>query len=209
MTRTRRLLVVLLLNLALVAALITVGITAHSVAVFAEGGDYLLDAAAVGVALVAARIAVRHREQERPGESKATTIAALVNAGWLLLLELIVAGVAIDRLVRHTPRVDGLPVLVVSGVAALAMAAGALILRGDPGDEGEEGRDPSVAAVLLDTIADASAAAGVAIAGAIILAAGRWFWLDPAVALAVAVIFGCHAAALATRAFAPLRTGAQ
>jgi len=39
------------LNLGLVAALVAVGITAHSLAVLAEGSDYLLDAAGVTVAL--------------------------------------------------------------------------------------------------------------------------------------------------------------
>ena len=53
MSRTQRLLVVLALNLALVAALVAVGVTAHSLAVLAAGGDYLLDAAGVGVALLA------------------------------------------------------------------------------------------------------------------------------------------------------------
>lgn len=47
MSRTHRLAVVLALNLALVASLIAVGMTANSVAVLAEGGDYLLDAAGV------------------------------------------------------------------------------------------------------------------------------------------------------------------
>ena len=42
------LVVVLGLNLALVGALVAVGITAHSLGVFAEGGDYLGDAAAIG-----------------------------------------------------------------------------------------------------------------------------------------------------------------
>lgn len=51
MSRTRRLIVVLVLNLGLVVGLVAVGVTAHSIAVLAEGGDYLLDAAGVGVAL--------------------------------------------------------------------------------------------------------------------------------------------------------------
>ena len=53
MSRTRRLLVVLALNLALVGVLVAVSVTANSLAVLAEGGDYLLDAAGVGVALLA------------------------------------------------------------------------------------------------------------------------------------------------------------
>jgi cobalt-zinc-cadmium efflux system protein len=125
-------------------------------------------------------------------------VAALVNAGWLLLLELLVAGAAVDRLVTRTPAVSGLPVLVVSGIAALVMAAGALVLRGDSDDGEDEAqeRDLSVAAVLLDTIADAAAAAGVAATGGIILATGGWYWLDPAVALAIAVVVAYHALAL-------------
>ena len=53
MSRTQRLTVVLLLNLSLVGALVVVGLAAHSLAVFAAGADYLADAAAVGVSLLA------------------------------------------------------------------------------------------------------------------------------------------------------------
>jgi cobalt-zinc-cadmium efflux system protein len=117
----------------------------------------------------------------------------------------LVAGAAIGRLVTGTPEVHGLPVLVVSAVAALAMAAGALILRADDGDDASGDRDASVAAVLLDTVADAAAAAGVAVTGAIILATGGWYWLDPAVALAIAVIVAYHALALIRKVTARLR----
>lgn len=185
---------VLALNLALVAGLVAVGVSAHSLAVLAEGGDYLLDAAGVGVALFAIRLAGRPGPGGHP---EPTAIAALVNGGWLLVLELLVAGAALNRLINRTPQVDGLPVLIVSGVATLVMAAGAFILHKDEDGEGEaQERDLSVAAVLLDTIADAAAAAGVAAAGGIILATGGWYWLDPAVALTIAVIVAYHALAL-------------
>jgi cobalt-zinc-cadmium efflux system protein len=209
MTRKRRLAVVLVLNLVVVAGLVAVGVTAHSLAVLAEGSDYLLDAAGVGVALLAIRLSARPASRARPaGYPNATSFAALVNAGWLLVLELIVAGAAADRLVNRTPAVHGLPVLVVSGIAALVMAAAAVILRGD-GDDGAsqaEKRDPSVAAVLLDTIADAAAAAGVAATGAVILATHGWYWLDPAVAVAIAVIVAYHALALIRKILSRLRS---
>ena len=51
-------------------------------------------------------------------------------------------------------------------------------------------------AVLLDTAADAAAAAGVAVAGGVILAAGGLFWIDPAVAFVIAVVVGYHAGRL-------------
>jgi cobalt-zinc-cadmium efflux system protein len=177
MSRSQRLFTVLALNLALVAALVVVGVTAHSLAVLAEGGDYLLDAAGVGVALLAIWLAARPASSaRREGASKAPNVAALINAGWLLVLEVIVAAAAVHRLITGTPQVDGLPVLIVSGIAALVMAGGALILRGDGDDNEDEAdeHDLSVAAVLLDTVADAAAAAGVAVAGAIILATGGW-----------------------------------
>ena len=208
MARTQRLLVVLALNLALVTALVAVGVTAHSLAVLAEGGDYLLDAAGVGVALLAIRLSRRFASSaRREGASKAPSVAALINAGWLLVLEVVVAAAAVDRLITGTHPVDGLPVLIVSGIAALVMAGGAFILgRADGASEDDTGEhDLSVAAVLLDTIADAAAAAGVAAAGAIILATGGWYRLDPAVALAIALLVACHAIALIRKVLIRLR----
>jgi cobalt-zinc-cadmium efflux system protein len=211
MCRTRRLLIVLALNLALVGALAAVGATAHSLAVLAEGGDYLLDAAGVGVALLAIRLSGRTTSgtrRERP--SKAPNVAALINAGWLLVLEAIVAALATGRLVTGARRVDGLPVLIVSGIAALVMTVGAFILQGagaDDADDSDE-HDLSIAAVLLDTIADATAAAGVAAAGAVILATGGWYWLDPALALAIALVVAYHAIALTRKVVIRLRPAA-
>jgi len=206
-SRTQRLIVVLVLNLGLVAALVIVGITAHSLAVLAEGSDYLLDAAGVGVALLAIRLSARPASRARPnGYPRATDIAALVNCGWLLVLEILVVGAAAERLITRTPQVHGLAVLIVSGVAALTMTAGALVLRADPDDDDADRRDLSVAAVLLDTVADAAAAAGVAATGGIILATGGWYWLDPAVALVIAVVIACHALALLRKVLARLRS---
>lgn len=206
MSRTQRLIVVLVLNLGLVAGLVAVGVTAHSIAVLAEGGDYLLDAAGVAVALLAIRLAARPATRTRPaGYPNATSVAALINAGWLLILELLVAGAALARLITGSVPVDGLPVLVMSGVAAVAMLVGALVLRADEGDEEGGERDLSMAAVLLDTVADAAAAAGVAVVGAIILATHGWYWLDPAVALVIAVVVAYHAIALIRKVLTRLR----
>jgi hypothetical protein len=94
-------------------------------------------------------------------------------------------------LISGAPPVEAVPMLIVSGVAAAVMAVGALILRGDPDEDDDDGRggdDLNVRAVLLDTAADAAAAGSVAISGAIILAVHGGYWLDPAVALAIAVI---------------------
>ena len=216
MTRAARLVVVLALNLALVAALIVVGIAAHSLAVLAEGGDYLLDAAGVGLALFA--IWLSERARRRPGGRRyprAGLWAALMNAGWLLLLELLVISGAIDRLVAGVPVVQGLPVLIVSAVAAVTMTASALMLGGDLDDDDEtderysheeNGHRLSLQAILLDTAGDAAAAAGVAVAGGIIWAAHGTYWLDPVVALVIAIVVSWQAVRLLTRVRARLIT---
>jgi len=117
------------------------------------------------------------------------------------VLEVLVADAAADRLITGTPDVHGLPVLVVSAVAAVVMVVAAVVLGGDD-DDG----DLSVKAVLLDTIADAAAAAGVAVVGMVIVVTGGWFWLDPAVALMIAVVVGYHALRLVARVVRQLRS---
>jgi cobalt-zinc-cadmium efflux system protein len=190
----------LLLNLGLVTALLLVGLAAHSLAVFAAGADYLADATAIGISLLAIWIASRPR-----GHPQATTIAALVNAGWLLILNIAIIVAAIQRLAAGAHHVEGLPVLIVSAIAAAVMLAGALILGGDADDD-DGTEDLNVKAVLLDTAADAAAAAGVAASGVIILSVGGWYWLDPAVALVIAVIIGYHALKLTRKITAALRS---
>ena len=210
-SREKRLTVVLLLNLVLVTALVLVGLLAHSLGVLAAGGDYVADAAAIGVSLFAIWLARRPPTPARPGGyPNATNIAALVNGGWLLALSVLVVLAAVRRLVSGAGRVDGLPVLIVSAVAAVVMLAGAFILKGDPdaddGDGGEEEGDLNMKAVLLDTAADAAAAGGVAISGAVILATGGLYWLDPAVALIIAVVVGYHALSLVRKVIGALKS---
>jgi cobalt-zinc-cadmium efflux system protein len=193
-TRVTRLSIVLALNLALLVALVIVGIEAHSLSVLAAGGDYLADAAAIGISLLAIWLSRRPPTARRPlGYPKATSIAALINGIVLLVVVAAVFVEALRHLVIGTSRVDGLPVLIVSAIAAVVMVIGALILVGDVAEEADgEGDRANVRAVLLDTVADAAAAAGVALTGAVILATHGLYWLDPAVALVISGVIGYH-----------------
>jgi cation diffusion facilitator family transporter len=208
MSKVGRLWLVLLLNLVLVTALVLIGLTAHSLGVLAAGVDYLADAAAIGVSLLAIRLARRAVNDGTTRYKSATNIAALVNAGWLLALNVGVMVAAIRRLVLGAVEVHGMPVLIVSAVAAVVMLGGAVVLGEDlDGEDG--GQDLNVKAVLLDTAADAAAAAGVAASGAVIVITGGWYWIDPAVALIISVVFGYHAAALIWRVLSALRTASR
>lgn len=197
MSRTLRLSIALMFNVALIGVLVVVGSAAHSIGMLAEGVDYLADAAAIGVALVAFWLSQRPGSSDRPdGYPTATAVAALINGGWLLVLSILVATSSAYRLETGTPRVHGLPMLVVSAVAAVIMLIGAIILRGDEDDGDDAGADLAMRAVLLDIAADAATAAGVAVSGGVILATQGLNWLDPAVALIIASIVGHHALAL-------------
>jgi hypothetical protein len=60
-----------------------------------------------------------------------------------------VAVAALRRLVSGAPTVDGLPVLIVSTIAAVVMLAGALVLGGDLDDD--DGEDTPLAACTFST----------------------------------------------------------
>jgi cobalt-zinc-cadmium efflux system protein len=193
MTRERRLALVLSINLAMVLALLLVGLLAHSLGVLASGADYLGDAFGSALSLLAIRITAEPR-----GRSRATSLAALVNAGLLAATTLAVAVAAVHRLSSGEPVIHGAPVVVVSVIAAGAMIACALIL-------GDVAGDLSMQSVMLDTVADAAAAVGVALSGAVILVSGGNYWLDSLVALVIAVVVCYHALALMRRALRQLR----
>jgi cobalt-zinc-cadmium efflux system protein len=183
MSRAARLGLVVGINLVMVLALLLVGLLAHSLGVIASGADYLGDALGAGLALLALRLS-------RPGQGRrANHVAALVNASLLLTVTLAVIVEAIYRLSTGAPSIHGVPVVVVSVIAAGAMIACAFIL-------GDVGGDLGMESVMLDTVADAAAAMGVAISGGVILLTGGTYWLDSLVALVIALVVGFHAVKL-------------
>ncbi len=194
MSQEKRLILVLVLNLMMIAGLIIVGLSSHSLGVLAAGGDYVGDAAAIGISLLALWFS-RHTT----GFAKATSWAALINVIFLLIVTLVVIIEAIRRLSNQTYEIDALPVIIVSVIAAIVMVVSAFILDGD-----EQGEDLNMQSVLLDTLADAAAATSVAIAGGIMLAFHGFYWLDPVVALGVSVIIIYHALKLLRRVIADL-----
>jgi cobalt-zinc-cadmium efflux system protein len=193
MTKATRLGLVLGINLVMVLALLIVGLLTHSLGVLASGADYLGDALGTGLSLLALRIS-RHER----GHPRATSYAALANSSLLALVTLTVAAEAVHRLSTGTPSIHGAPVVIVSVVAAIAMIACALILGNVEGDLNME-------SVMLDTVADAAAAIGVAISGAVILITKGTYWLDSVVALLIALVVGYHAVRLMRRVRADLR----
>src|SRR5205814_9084473 len=106
--RDRRLLAVALgLILALMAAEIAGGVVAHSIALLADAGHMLTDAAALGAALAAASLASRPaRGQWTFGLGRAEILAAQGNGIVLLLVTVGIVYSSVRRLVSP-PHVHG------------------------------------------------------------------------------------------------------
>jgi cobalt-zinc-cadmium efflux system protein len=103
------------------------------------------------------------------------------------MITIVVIIEAVRRLVNGTPHVAGLPVIIISVIAAVIMGICALIIGTVESD------DLNMRSVMLDTLADAVSAGGVAVSGATILVTKGNYWLDPTVALGIALIIAYHA----------------
>lgn len=197
-TQRSRLSIVLALNLALIVGLVVVGLTAGSLGVLAAAGDSLADSVALALGLVA--VALRDREPDHPRANRPIAIVALINGVILIAVTIAVAVEAIMRLSEGSPAVMGFPMAVVSLITLVVMFVGALVLGLSAHRE-----DIHMKSVLLDTLADAAAAAGVLVAGVIIWVTDGLYWLDPVIALILAAVIGVAGTRLSVQAVAALR----
>jgi cation diffusion facilitator family transporter len=196
-SQQRRLGIVLGLNLSVIAALVIVGLAGHSVGVLAAAGDTAVDSVALVLGLIAVTVRDRSTHARR---SLVIPVVALINGGALLVVTALIAVEAVRRLLHGAPEVHGLPVLIVSGLTMAVLLVGAWVLGASAANE-----DLHMRSVLLDTLADSAAAGAVAVAGAVIALTGRFFWLDPALALGIAVVVAVPASVLCRKAVAAMR----
>jgi len=140
--------------------------------------------------------------------SKDKRLVLVLALNLSMVLALVIVGLAarslgVLRLVIGAPYVEGSPVIVVSVIAAVVMGTCALIIGTVETD------DLNMRSVLLDTLADGAAAVGVAVSGAIILVSEGLYWLDSAVALAIAVIVAYQALKLIREVMLAVRGGSD
>ncbi|HEX8102090.1 MAG TPA: cation diffusion facilitator family transporter [Solirubrobacteraceae bacterium] len=181
---------VLALALALILGFMVVevvaGVLAGSLALLSDAGHMLTDAGALGLALVAARLAARPPSGGFTfGLKRAEILSAQLNGAVLLVLGGIIAYGAIGRL-ADPPEVDGALVLAVGAAgAAVNVAAAYTLARAERQSLNVEGARQHV---LTDLYASVAAMA----AGALVLAAGADV-ADPLAALLVAGLMGLSA----------------
>lgn len=201
MDTDRRMVLVLVLQAAIVGGLVAAGLVAHSVGLLSAAGHNLADVGAVGLSLAAIRLAARKPTASRSfGYHRSTVLAAQANAAGILAISVFIVVAAATRL-SHLHHVRGGVVLLAALGDFALNGLSALLLRG-AGHHRAHGRDHdrdpdlNMKAAMLHLAGDALAAAGVAVAGAVILLTGRFDWLDPAISIAIAVLIAWEAVKL-------------
>ena len=169
------------LNAAFVVAELVFGYAANSLALISDAVHNLSDVIALLLAWGAAWLAQKQPTQRHTyGYRRASILAALFNAGLLLVA---VGGIiveAINRLQQPAP-VAGWTVVVVAALGiAINGGTALLFMRGRHGDLNIRG-------AYLHMVADAGVSFGVVIAALVIMLTG-WLWVDPAISLAIAAV---------------------
>ncbi len=127
--------VALALILAFMAAEVTVGVLASSLALLSDAAHMLTDAAALALSLMASRLAGRPAQGAMTyGLARAEILSAQANGITLLVLAVLIVYEAITRLATP-PHVHGAPVLVLALVGVLVNLTAAWILQ--PRGQGE------------------------------------------------------------------------
>ena len=163
----RRLTIVLGITLAVFAAQVTGSILSHSLALLADAGHLLTDAAGLALALFAAVLAARTPTADRTwGYLRAEVLAAAAQAGVLLAVGGFVLVEAIRRLVEPAP-VTPAAMIWFGVVALVGNAAGLAVLSGS------REHNLNLRAAFLEVASDALGAVAVVVAGVAIRLTGE------------------------------------
>ncbi len=166
------------LNIGFVVLELFYGYLAHSLALVADAGHNLSDVLSLLVAWGALALAQRLPTARRTyGFKRATVLASLVNAIFLLVAVGAIAWEAIRRFAAP-PAVAGETVIWVAAVGIVINTATALLFM-----SGRE-HDINIKGAFLHMAADAGVSVGVVLAGIAIAYTG-WEWLDPAISLLI------------------------
>jgi cobalt-zinc-cadmium efflux system protein len=177
----RPLAIALALILGLMAGEVVFGVLAGSLALLADAGHMLTDAAALGLALAAASFAGRPaRGRWTFGFRRLEILAAHVNGITLVVVGVVIVYTAIRRLVDPPTVRGGLVLVVALAGIAVNLAATALLARPSRGSLNVRG-------AFLHVVTDLAAFAGTALAGGLVLATG-WDRFDPIAGLVVAAL---------------------
>jgi cobalt-zinc-cadmium efflux system protein len=182
----RLLLGALALILGFMAVEVVVGLVIGSLALLADAGHMLTDAAAIGLAVVAMRLAARPASGAYTfGLKRAEILSAQINGLTLAVLVVVFTIEGVRRLV-DPPEVDGGAVALVAAVGILVnLCAAALLARADR-------RSLNIAGAFWHIVTDLVAFVATLVAGLVIRVTG-WNQADAVAALVVAALMALAA----------------
>jgi cobalt-zinc-cadmium efflux system protein len=153
----------------------------NSLALLADAGHMLSDAAALALSLFALWIATRPANPRRTyGYYRAEILAALVNAATLIAISVYIFVEAWQRL-REPPEVLGLPMMAIAvGGLIVNLIALALLHSGSS-------TSLNVRGAWLHVLGDALGSVGAIVAGVAIWWGG-WLWVDPLVSVFIGLL---------------------
>ncbi|WP_407152149.1 cation diffusion facilitator family transporter [Bradyrhizobium sp. ORS 86] len=169
------------LNTAFVVAELIFGYSANSLALVSDAVHNFSDVIALLLAWAGAWLAgKRPTDTHTYGYRRASILAALANAGLLLIAVGGIAVEAINRL-REPAEVASWTVVWVAALGILINGGTALLFM--------RGRDTdlNVRGAYLHMAADAAVSLGVVVAALLIMTTG-WQWLDPTISLVIALV---------------------
>jgi cobalt-zinc-cadmium efflux system protein len=177
---SRRLGFVLALTLAFLAVEVAAGLLTGSLALLADAGHMLTDVAGLVLALAAMKFSERPPSPKRTyGYHRVEILAAMTNGLVLLGVAGYILLEAWERFSNPTP-VAGVPVLVVATLGLAVNVTGALLLH-----SGSQS-NLNMRGAYNEVLADAASSVGV-IAGAAVMILTGWYWVDPVVAILIAI----------------------
>ena len=177
----RRLLLAGLLTTVTLIAEAAGGIISGSLALLADAGHMLTDAAALALAYLAVRVARRPADWKRTyGFDRFEVLAAFANGLALFFISAIICFEAIERMFKPV-EVLGVPMLVIAAVGLAVNVLTLLILRQGGG------ANLNVRAALLHVMSDLLGSVAAIVAALVILQTG-WTPIDPILSIVITLL---------------------
>ena len=169
------------LNVAFVVAEVVFGLRTQSLALIADAGHNLGDVLGLVLAWAGTVLARRQPTPRRTyGMRRFSILAAIANAGLLLIAVGAIIVEAVERLRHPAPVAGGIVSIVATVGIVINLGTALAFMRG-------RDRDLNIRGAFLHMLGDAAASAGVVVAGLLIGATGL-LWIDPVVSLLLAAL---------------------
>ena len=169
------------LNLAFVIIEAVAGIWQNSMALLSDAGHNLADVGSLALSLLAFKmLKIKSTKNYTYGYRKTSILVSLLNSVILLISVGIIIFAAIQRLIHPQP-LKGLTISIIAAIGiAINFISAQMFFK-------NKEHDINVKAAYLHLISDAVISLGIVVAG-IAIYYSKWFWLDPAISIVIALI---------------------